>query len=253
MVFKSRVTILVKASPQPSKRHSETVCCAGLQEDGSWKRLFPIRFRHLSDDKAFKRWSIVDFDYHTPKDDRRSESCRVHEESIKITGAVKSTKEKSSLVDRAVLGSEKEASAKGHSLALIRPTNVSLSWQRLTSSELEADRQKYRDQAKQLSLLEEEIAAYEPCPFKFSLRYTDEAGSHRKTCADWETSAAFFNLSRQMDEEKVLLHLQETYCEKYVKTGLVLALGNMMKRPQTWQLLGLFPAAPTQQSDLFSP
>lgn len=252
MVLKSRVTILVKASPQPSKKHNETVCCAGLQEDGTWKRLFPIRFRHLSDDKTFKRWNLVDFDYRKPSDDSRAESCRVHEESLKVSGFVSKPTEKSSLVERALMASENEALAKGHSLTLIRPQNVSFTWKKLSLAEIESDRQKYQSQAAQLSLLDEEIAAYEPCPYKFTMHYDDEGGPHRKSCADWETSATFFNLRQSMDEEKVLRHLQSTYCEKYVKTGLVFALGNVKKRPHTWQLLGIFPAAPAPSRDLFS-
>lgn len=252
MISQSRVTILVKASPQPSKRHNETVCCAGLTESGEWKRLFPIRFRHLSDEKSFKRWNIVKFKYGLPSDDNRKESCRVHEESIEIDGTVKNAQEKSSLIERALLSSELEAVDKGHSLTVIRPTDVSLRWKRLTKDQIDSDRQKFRQQAAQLSFLEEEIAAYEPCPYKFSLTYKDADGPHTKTCADWETSAAFFNLRQQMSEADVLKHLQKTYCEDYVKTGLVLALGNIRKRPQTWQLLGLFPVKPILQPDLFS-
>lgn len=252
MAFKSRVTILVKASPQPSKKHSETVCCAGLQDDGSWKRLFPIRFRRLSGEKSFSRWDIVQFEYTKPRDDNRPESCRVHEESIQIDGKINKSEEKSSLVDRAILASEQEAIAKGMSLALIRPEDVSLTHTKLSSEELEADRQKFAQQAKQLSLLEEELAAYQPCPYKFKLRYRDGSGFHTKTCADWETSAAFFNLRRSMSEGDVFRHLEKTYCEDYVRSGLVLALGNMKRRPQTWQLLGIFPAQRAIQGDLFS-
>ncbi|ATG36335.1 hypothetical protein PhaeoP23_02210 [Phaeobacter piscinae] len=252
MALQSRVTILVKASPQPSKRHSETVCCAGLQEDGTWKRLFPIRFRRLSGEKAFSRWDIVNFEYSRPRDDNRQESCRVHEESIQIVGQTKRAEEKSSLIERAVLASEKEAIDRNLSLALIRPTDVTLTWQKLTEKELETDRQNFAEQAKQLSFLEDEIAAYEPCPYRFKMRYRDEAGEHTKTCADWETSAAFFNLRQSMPESDILRHLEKTYCENYVKKGLVLALGNMKRRPQTWQLLGVFPIERPVQRDLFS-
>ncbi|MBT8152625.1 hypothetical protein KMP13_01675 [Epibacterium ulvae] len=251
MATPSRVTILVKASPQPSKKHSETVCCAGLQEDGSWKRLFPIRFRRLSGEKAFKRWDIVQFKYSKPRDDSRAESCRVHEDSIQIQGNVRKPLEKSSLIQRAVVTSENEAVRKGQSLALIRPQNVSFSWEALSKIEIEANREKFAQQAMQLSLLEEELAAYEPCPYKFKLHYDDEHGPHNKTCADWETTATFFNLRQSMPEKDVLRHLEKTYCDDYVKKGLVLALGNIKKRPQTWQLLGIFPVEETKQLDLF--
>ncbi|MFY0309742.1 hypothetical protein ACFMBG_07570 [Leisingera sp. D0M16] len=223
-----------------------------MQEDGTWKRLFPIRFRRLSGEKAFSRWDIVSFEYSTPRDDNRLESCRVHEESIQIVGKTKRTQEKSGLIERALLASEKEAVDRNMSLALIRPVDVSLTWQRLTEKEIEADRQKFAEQAKQLSFLEDEIAAYEPCPYRFKMRYWDEAGEHTKTCADWETSAAFFNLRRSMPEIDVLRHLEKTYCDDYAQKGLVLALGNMKRRPQTWQLLGIFPVERPVQGDLFS-
>ena len=42
---KRRVHILVKAFPQPSTKHEETVCCAGVTEDGrKLLRLYPIRY-----------------------------------------------------------------------------------------------------------------------------------------------------------------------------------------------------------------
>lgn len=83
-----RVTILVKALPQPSKTHGETVCYAGVTARGEWKRLFPIRFRHLKGESSFKRWDWVDFRYTRPTRDIRPESCRVHEESLKVVGAL---------------------------------------------------------------------------------------------------------------------------------------------------------------------
>lgn len=81
-----RVAILVKALPQPSSRYGETVCCAGVTLDRQWKRLYPVRFRHLTGENAFKRWDLVSYDYGRPKQDTRQESCHVHEESIRVDG-----------------------------------------------------------------------------------------------------------------------------------------------------------------------
>lgn len=250
-VSQSRVTILVKASPQPSKTYSETVCCAGLEPDGTWRRLFPIRFRRLQGEQSFNRWDTVKFNYSRPKTDSRPESCRVHEESIRVTGKLKDPNEKSALVERAVMGSEKEAAENGHSLALVRPTDVSLSWAKKSRVQIGIEKDAFAAQAAQLSLLENEIATYEPCPYEFKLTYRDADGLHKKSCADWETSAAFYNLRKSYSEAKTLEHLQKAYCETYVRAGLVLALGNMQKRPQTWQLLGIFPVERSKQPDLF--
>jgi hypothetical protein len=77
-----RVRILVKAFPQPSKTHEETVCCAGITEDGQQLlRLFPIRFRRLSKPQQFDRFDLVGMTA-TKASDPRPESFRVDEASI---------------------------------------------------------------------------------------------------------------------------------------------------------------------------
>lgn len=247
MASKSRVTILVKAYPQPSKSHSETVCCAGIDEFGNWKRLFPIRFRQLSNDQAFKRWSIVDFKYGPPRTDTRKESCRVHEESIDIVGTVTREAEKQKIVENALVSSEKEAIAAGASLALIRPNNVRLKHKLRTISELETAKEAFALQARQTTMFDKVLDQIEPCPYEFSVSYDDAGGPHTKTCGDWETYAAFFNLEKKYGAQKAIQHLETEYCETYVNKGLVFALGNMQRRPQTWQLLSIFPSAPTSQ------
>lgn len=249
MIYRSRVTILVKASPQPSKKHSETVCCAGIDSLGHWKRLFPIRFRQLSDDQSFKRWSVVDFKYSPPTSDPRKESCRVHEESIRVAGYVRDRAKRSNLVNPCILSSEVEAMDRGESLAVIRPENVSLRWRRITHSELESARAAFEAQARQAAMFDKKLDLIEPCPFEFRLRFKDGDGKQReKRCSDWETSATFFKLSKEHSESYAIRHLEETYCQKYVQTGLVLALGNMAKKPRTWQLLGIFPLPQNPQS-----
>jgi hypothetical protein len=107
----SRVVILVKAIPNPSQKYGETVCCAGVTAEGSWKRLYPIRFRHLRDNK-FKRWDWVRFEYRTPTNDNRRESCHVWEDRLWVEGEL-SKKEHVSLLDPLILPSIKVAAELG--------------------------------------------------------------------------------------------------------------------------------------------
>ena len=46
-VEKKRIYIVVKTYPTISKEYSELVCTAGILEDGSWIRLYPIPFKKL--------------------------------------------------------------------------------------------------------------------------------------------------------------------------------------------------------------
>jgi hypothetical protein len=114
---------------------------------------------------------------------------------------------------------------------------------------MEAERQAYRAAARQPDLFDKELSEIKPCPFAFRLRFRDADGWHDHHCEDWETEAAFWKLSMEYDETQVLSHLNTEYNERRPKRGLVLALGNMAARPQTWLLLGIL-AVPEPEPDL---
>lgn len=42
-----RVLITVKTYPTISKKYDELVCTAGILEDGTWIRIYPLPFRKL--------------------------------------------------------------------------------------------------------------------------------------------------------------------------------------------------------------
>ena len=96
---------------------------AGVTADGVWKRLFPVRFRHLKGESSFSRWDWVKFDYRSPTSDRRVESCHVHEESIAVDGKL-APEERARFLNPLIVGSAKHAMEQGHSLGIIRPRNT---------------------------------------------------------------------------------------------------------------------------------
>src|ERR1700693_3782393 len=106
----SRAVVLVKALPQPSKTYGETVCCAGVTADGQWKRLFPVRFRHLKGDSSFSRWDWIKFSYRDPTSDKRVESCHVFEDRIVVDGKLPLA-ERTRLLTPLITGSAVEAMA----------------------------------------------------------------------------------------------------------------------------------------------
>lgn len=234
-----RVTILVKALPQPSKLYGETVCCAGVTPDGKWKRLYPIRFRHLSGKTSFKRWDQVRFRYSKPRRDKRVESCHVHEDSIEILGEL-SRKERSRALDPLILPSVAEAARRGQSLALIRPIEPKFQWKRKSDVAMAEEREAYAKAARQGSLLDKELEALEPTPYEFKFRFRDEEAEHAYVDGDWEAHAMFYNGIRSgKSEADVLDWMNRTFNVEYPSRGMAFAVGNQAKRPQTWQLLGV--------------
>lgn len=45
---RTRVLITVTTYPQPSHSYGELVCTAGVLEDGSWVRIYPVPFEFLA-------------------------------------------------------------------------------------------------------------------------------------------------------------------------------------------------------------
>jgi hypothetical protein len=241
----SRVVVLVKAIPNPSQKYGETVCCAGVTVEGTWKRLYPIRFRHLRDNK-FKRWDWVKFEYGSPKADKRLESCHVYEDRLAVDGAL-AKKERASLLTPLILPSTNEAAARNMSLTLVRPIKSKFRYHQKSAKDIDDEREGYRLAARQMSMLDKDLEALQPIPYDFEFVYEDVAGKHKMQCGDWETSAAYWNISKSHGERAALDHLSKTYNEEYPSKGMVFAMGTLKKRPSQWILLGVIRLDETPQ------
>lgn len=246
-----RVSILVKALPQRSASHGETVCCAGVTPYGEFKRLFPVRFRHLAEGAAFKRWDLVDFKYRPPTSDRRVESCHVMEDTIQVAGRMPS-KDRALVLNPLVSKSVAEAAAAGKSLALIRPKNAQFYYKTKGADEIAAERKTYELAASQGSFFDKQLAALEPSPYEFRFKFEDGAGRHDYANGDWEAHAMFFNGRRREGNDQAALDWMTcTFNEQYARKGMLFSVGNMAKRPQTWQLLGVLRVDETCQQSFF--
>lgn len=80
---KERVLITVKTYPTLSSKYDEVVCTAGLKEDGSWIRVYPVPFRQLDDYEKYSKFDWVEIDIERNLSDPRHESYRPKSE-IKI-------------------------------------------------------------------------------------------------------------------------------------------------------------------------
>ncbi|MFD2844777.1 hypothetical protein [Paracoccus cavernae] len=218
---------------------------------GEFKRLFPVRFRHLKGESAFKRWDWVKFSYRVPTSDRRAESCHVAEESILIDGDLPRG-ERSKFLDPLISGSAKQAAAKGKSLALLRPRSTEFYYRRKSEKTLESERNAYKKAVSQGSFLDDPLEAIEPTPYHFKFRFIDDDGRHDYTNADWELHAWFFRLQRELGNDQAALDMiSQKMNGDYPRNGMMFAIGNIAKRPQVWQLLGVLRVDHQSQSSLF--
>jgi hypothetical protein len=59
-MHRERILITVKTYPTLSRKHGETVCTAGIREDGSWVRLYPVPFRRLDEQEQYRKFDWIE-------------------------------------------------------------------------------------------------------------------------------------------------------------------------------------------------
>lgn len=72
-----KILIAVKTYPSLSKKYDELVCTAGVRQDGSWIRLYPIPFRKMDYDKQYRKYEWIEADIVRNEKDFRPETFRV--------------------------------------------------------------------------------------------------------------------------------------------------------------------------------
>jgi hypothetical protein len=258
-----RVRILVKAFPQPSKAHEETVCCAGISEDGTeLLRLFPIRFRRLPKEHQFERFDLVEMTA-TKASDPRPESYRVDEASIRLL-------ERDTLSDEAkvrlwqpfIAPSLKQLyadnRATNRSLGIFKPDPASIKFTVKPAKDADAADRAVAEQVRQMqqsSFLEGPLTPLEKPELAFGYRFTSGGHSHDPLIHDWEVQEAYRQYKRRYGDA-ALDHLTRMYGETIPTRNLHLVMGTMLAHPRTFIIIGLLrsgldPQEVAKQGSLF--
>ncbi len=99
-------------------------------------------------------------------------------------------------------------------------------------------------------MFDKDLAEIEPSPYDFRFNFEDDAGEHNYQNGDWEAHAMFWRESKEHGQDKALQWMDHVFNEDYPKRGMVFAIGNQAKRPQTWQLLGVVRVDELTQTEL---
>lgn len=245
--------VIVKAAPRVSQSNGETVCCAAIDRNGCWVRLYPVSFRYLEERQKFRRWDRIQYRWRAPRvaADRRSESRRVDDRSITIVGKLPLA-ERPNLLQRTAVDSLKVEAAAERSLALLRVEVLEFKTVRRTAAQVskeEQSRQVIRGQGDMFALSQNVNA--EACPYEFKYRYRDADGEHEGTCQDWETEATFFRRRHEyQSEERALAWMRQQFGVDLPAKGIMLAMGTHRWHPGQWLINGVVQVsggAPAQQ------
>ena len=247
----AQAIVIIKAAPQVSQKHGETVCCAGIDLKGQWLRLYPISFRLLDQAKQFGRWDRINFKWRLPNDDRRVESRRVDQDSLEIVGKLKHAEREKFLSSSIVTSLDKERE-KGRSLALLKAEILDFKAERLSVEEIKKEAAKFDALRTQPDLFRSEaLIPHKPCPYQFKYRYRTDDGVREGTCQDWEIVTTYNKWSRTYGEDQALSQVRKVFGEDYPNKGMLLAMGTHSRYPDRWLINGSIRLNEIKQLSLF--
>lgn len=259
--IKKKVLVTVKAYPQPSKKHQETVCTAGICLDTKqWIRMYPVPFRYLEDNKQFKKYDVLDVEVSIDGTDGRPESHKIRGDTLTITENISSDdnwKRRKDIVlptlstsmcqiireqaqSKKSLGAFKLKRPKDFQFKAVDPANAA------------------EDDGVQLSLFDDKKKKLERLPYDFKYKYTCEGepscNGHVQKILDWELGEAYRQWTAKYgSEEEGLKKIKQKWLDEMFaddKDSCVF-VGNHHLHRDKFMILGVFYPKYDGQLNLF--
>lgn len=242
---KLKVLITVTTYPLPSRSYDELVCTAGVLEDGTWIRIYPIPLSFLFDLRQSGKvnsvkYTWIELELNKRSDDFRPEShspkyydfrdIKIYEPRLGTEGNWLKRKEfclKKVYTDFSQLIEESKAPT-NTSLATFKPTSV-------VDFEWEEDEREWKDEwveiRKQTDLFSggnvDPQKIIPKVPYKFFYKFTDTTGKTRRLMIeDWEIGQLYWNclktakekgLNESAAEQAAILKVKEKYFDDFTK------------------------------------
>ncbi len=244
-----RILPVVKTYPNPSTKYGETVCVAGVDLDThEWVRVYPVTFRQLPDTQ-FKKYQVIECSGTRPKDDRRPESIRVDQDSIKLVGDPIPTthrwRSRMALLpelDGSLCEIKRMNEARGVSIGMFRPKAID----RLVIEPAEPWSEKQMAALRQEHLglgggQTKHVVMLERVPWTFSYRFECvelDCNGHKLQILDWEIAQSFRRWSRSHPGQWEDM-IRAKYELELPDKDLHLIVGTMAAHPKTFVISGL--------------
>lgn len=261
---KQRVLITVKTYPTLSKKYGETVCTAGIREDGSWVRMYPVPFRRLDDEQQYRKFDWLECRLQRNSMDPRPETFRPMDLAELTPVAHLDTRHSWRDRRRIVLKTAKvfdrldsliaAAKANEASLAVFRPARIlDFTWEAEDREWDPAKVKEMRERYNQLDLFadntwRETFKVIPKQPYSFSYKFEDAAGrTSELQVLDWEIGALYWNCLRDSEgnEAAAIAKVRQKYFDAFTRTDLHFFLGTTQQfhfvAPNPWVIVGVFP------------
>jgi hypothetical protein len=270
-----KVFITVKTYPTLSAKYDELVCTAGVLEDGSWIRIYPVPFRKLDYQNQYSKYQWMELPLEKNTSDPRPESFRLTDiDRIKLlekVGTANDWEERRKFI----LGSKiytnlanlvQKAKDNELSLAVFKPKQIiNFKYESVDKEWPKEKLEKIEQKSMQPSLFDNPqerkyiFSVVKKLPYKFSYKIKDDDGKESTMMIeDWEIGALYWNCLKDSDgDEPVAIEkVKEKYMDTFLNNkDLYLFLGTTrqyhLMAPNPFLIIGVFYPPIQTQPTLF--
>lgn len=251
MYERKKVLLAVKAYPELSSKHGETVCTAGITEDGKWMRMYPVPMELFRRPHSISKytWIEVECKKATGEKFNRKESHKIRPGSVRViddslTKRPVDWKKRNKIIlpllNESVEQLEEAFENDRTSLGLIKPETVIDFYETGEMRDYEKD----INLAIQMTIFGEKRPRLEKLPHMFRYRFrcpTDKCREHDMTCEDWELFQSFRSWRFKYPDHETLWEkiYQRYYIDFTQKYDLYFYMGTHSLY-KTWMIIGLY-------------
>jgi len=236
MTEKERILITVRTYPVFSQQYIETVCTGGINDQGQWRRLYPVPWRYVDSTKQYKTYDVVEVEIKEGKDSRPESRTPVLS-TMKIVGHLDSWMARSQWVKPTILPSLKAMIEAGRSIGPVQVEKVldfivekgKSDW---TPAQLEKLRQ---------TNLFEERKPLEKIPFDFYIKWIDGGGAeYNSYVMAWEFGETWRQYRHRYGDPTA--KMQEVWMTKIFspRNKIAFFMGNQNRFRDQFSICGIF-------------
>jgi hypothetical protein len=258
------VMVTVKAYPEPSSQHVETVCVAGTFCDTLLPvRLFPVPFRILPPEAQFKKYARIRVNVRKTTSDARPESHRVNDAAgIHIIDRIEKwpdrepflAKWRAPSIESLITAQRELGMAAAPTLALIRPRSIETISVEPDDAEWSAEKLEKLTRPRLFGDVPEHLLR--PLPIRLRYHFTcddQRCRGHAFSVIDWEVGAAYFSFRSKYGHDGWELKFREKFWDDLaVGRDLQFMVGTIKNHPYVWSINGLYYPPKRSEPDVMN-
>ncbi len=254
------ILVIAKTYPECSKKYGCLVCIAGINEEGEWRRLYPIPFHVFYQSKyeglRFKKFDLISATLQRAPHDRRKESYKIVDPyKITIEGSIEDWEERRKVASEHLDSGFSKLGDDNRSLGIIKPKDV--------QDFIMQQRMRIKDEGEKVvldktiqTLLPEFPEADSKGPFRpmelpwLGYSYTchdEDCNGHKMMCIDWEIQELYRKLRKE--GEKMAFQKTRDKALWMVERDLYFCVGTTWRFP-SWMIISLIYPPKVAQTTL---